>query len=65
MQTYSAEGIDTKEIIATVHGRRAPMMSATAGLRPTAARAMARSGRSGTTARKERAWNGSDVSLVN
>jgi|GEM_PF-6735826 len=27
------QGIDTEEIIATVHGRRAPMMSATAGLR--------------------------------
>ena len=26
------QGIDTKEIIATVHARRAPMMSATAGL---------------------------------
>jgi hypothetical protein len=26
-------GIDTEEIIATVHARRAPMMSATAGLR--------------------------------
>jgi integrase/recombinase XerD len=26
------QGIDTEEIIATVHGRRAPMMSATAGL---------------------------------
>jgi site-specific recombinase XerD len=28
------QGIDTEEIIATVHARRAPMMSATAGLRP-------------------------------
>jgi site-specific recombinase XerD len=27
------QGIDTEEIIATVHARRAPMMSATAGLR--------------------------------
>jgi integrase len=27
------QGIDTEEIIATVHGRRGPMMSATAGLR--------------------------------
>jgi len=27
------QGIDTQEIIATVHARRAPMMSATAGLR--------------------------------
>jgi len=26
------QGIDTEEIIATVHARRAPMMSATAGL---------------------------------
>jgi hypothetical protein len=26
------KGIDTEEIIATVHARRAPMMSATAGL---------------------------------
>jgi site-specific recombinase XerD len=26
------QGIDTEEIIATVHGRRRPMMSATAGL---------------------------------
>jgi hypothetical protein len=26
------QGIDTEEIIATVHVRRAPMMSATAGL---------------------------------
>ena len=26
------QGIDTDEIIATVHARRAPMMSATAGL---------------------------------
>jgi site-specific recombinase XerD len=26
------QGIDTEEIIATVHDRRAPMMSATAGL---------------------------------
>jgi hypothetical protein len=25
-------GIDTEEIIATVHGRRGPMMSASAGL---------------------------------
>jgi hypothetical protein len=28
----SQGGIDMKEIIATVHARRAPMMSATAGL---------------------------------
>jgi integrase len=28
------QGIDTEEIIATVHARRAPMMSATAGLQP-------------------------------
>jgi hypothetical protein len=28
-----SQGIDTAEIIATVHARRAPMMSATAGLR--------------------------------
>jgi hypothetical protein len=27
------QGIDTEEIIATAHARRAPMMSATAGLR--------------------------------
>jgi site-specific recombinase XerD len=27
------QGIDTEEIIATVHARRAPMMSVTAGLR--------------------------------
>ena len=27
------QGTDTEEIIATVHARRAPMMSATAGLR--------------------------------
>ena len=27
------QGIDTEEIIATVHARRAPMMFATAGLR--------------------------------
>jgi site-specific recombinase XerD len=27
------QGIDTEEIIATVHARRPPMMSATAGLR--------------------------------
>jgi hypothetical protein len=27
------QGIDTEEIIAAVHARRAPMMSATAGLR--------------------------------
>jgi site-specific recombinase XerD len=27
------QGIDTEEIIATVHARRAPMMSATAGLK--------------------------------
>ena len=27
------QGIDSEEIIATVHGRRGPMMSATAGLR--------------------------------
>ena len=27
------QGIDTEEIIATVHGRRGPMMSASAGLR--------------------------------
>jgi hypothetical protein len=27
------QGIDTEEIIATVHARRAPLMSATAGLR--------------------------------
>jgi site-specific recombinase XerD len=27
------QGIDTEEIIATVHPRRAPIMSATAGLR--------------------------------
>jgi hypothetical protein len=27
------QGIDTEEIIATVHAGRAPMMSATAGLR--------------------------------
>jgi hypothetical protein len=27
------QGIDTEEIIATVHATRAPMMSATAGLR--------------------------------
>ena len=27
------QGIDTEEIIAAVHTRRAPMMSATAGLR--------------------------------
>jgi hypothetical protein len=27
------QGIDAEEIIATVHARRAPMMSATAGLR--------------------------------
>jgi site-specific recombinase XerD len=27
------QGIDTEEIIATVHGRRGPMMSATAGRR--------------------------------
>jgi hypothetical protein len=27
------QGIDTEEIIAAVHGRRAPMMSATAGRR--------------------------------
>jgi integrase/recombinase XerD len=26
------QGIDTEEIIATVHARRGPMMSATAGL---------------------------------
>jgi len=26
------QGIDTEEIIATVHARRAPMMSVTAGL---------------------------------
>ena len=26
------QGIDTEEIIATVHGRRGPVMSATAGL---------------------------------
>jgi hypothetical protein len=29
----AGQGIDTEEIIATVHARRAPMMSATAGLR--------------------------------
>ena len=28
------QGIDTEEIIAAIHSRRAPMMSATAGLRP-------------------------------
>ena len=28
-----SQGIDTEEIIATVHATRAPMMSATAGLR--------------------------------
>jgi site-specific recombinase XerD len=28
-----SKGIDTEEIIATVHARRAPMMSVTAGLR--------------------------------
>lgn len=27
------QGIDTEEIITTIHGRRAPMMSASAGLR--------------------------------
>ena len=27
------QGIDTEEIIATVHGQRGPMMSASAGLR--------------------------------
>ena len=30
--SISLQGIDTEEIIATVHGRRGPMMSATAGL---------------------------------
>jgi hypothetical protein len=30
--TTISKGIDTEEIIATVHARRAPMMSATAGL---------------------------------
>ena len=30
--TIYLQGIDTEEIIATVHARRAPMMSATAGL---------------------------------
>jgi hypothetical protein len=28
----AVQGIDTEEIVATVHARRAPMMSATAGL---------------------------------
>jgi len=32
--SISLQGIDTEEIIATVHTRLAPMMSATAGLQP-------------------------------
>jgi hypothetical protein len=31
-RTIYLQGIDTEEIIATVHARRAPMMSASAGL---------------------------------
>jgi hypothetical protein len=32
MTSIYLQGIDTEEIIATVHARRAPMMSASAGL---------------------------------
>ncbi len=33
MSSIYLQGIDTEEIIAAVHNRRGPMMSATAGLR--------------------------------